>query len=347
LKVGEYAKNLIINDLDVIKYNSADNKTIRLLVYSIFWRASISEHELFKNFRIVLEFEEELRAILMTYRFNNRKDYQIALTSKPNFKICPYTIITAKSFNDETANVLFAPYSLDPYALVVDRFGFMLYRIQGDIKVDFIKEFSNINPDDCKMMVFSEQLWHDTIVKGAFELLAKKTISYTMGKIYLLNKSNFVEEVLDEIPDIKFKLCRTISPEDYLKLKVLIELAKIELAEEPTTFGETSFTRDSATKDDICFTICLAVCQSDIIGYGIAYILKDKFTDQLLNEYYLDIVFVNKLYRGKQVSREIVNNLIKFVTTEDKVNVIKAKTQVSNLPAQRLLESFGFESLRS
>ncbi|MBN8837067.1 MAG: hypothetical protein J0I09_07400 [Sphingobacteriia bacterium] len=46
----------------------------------------------------------------------------------------------------------------------------------NEIKIDFIKAFSNLKIDDCRMMVFSDQLWHDTILKKPYELLAKQAI---------------------------------------------------------------------------------------------------------------------------------------------------------------------------
>lgn len=174
---GEYSLNPIIDGLDIVECNTADKRTIHLFIYSIFWRVSISEIDLFENIKIAADFEEELRAILMAYRQSKRSDYLNALNATPNFKIFPKSIITAKSFIDETANMLFAPFSFDPYCLVVDRFSLMLFRTADEIKIDFIKAFSNLTNNDCRIMIFSEQLWHDTILKRPFELLAKQAIN--------------------------------------------------------------------------------------------------------------------------------------------------------------------------
>ena len=171
---GEYIQKSIIDDMDIVECNSADKRTIHLFVYSIFWRVSVSEIELFENARLEKGFEEELRLLLMAYRYSKRIDYSTSLEAAPNFRFFPNTILTAKSFKDETANLLFAPFSSNPYCLVVDRFAFMLYRVPTDMKVDFIRNLSNNALNDCRMMVFSEQLWHDTIVKRPLELLAKK-----------------------------------------------------------------------------------------------------------------------------------------------------------------------------
>lgn len=174
--IGEFTLNKIIDGLDIVECNTADKITIHLFNYSLFWRVSISSIDLFENVKIAQDFEDELRAILLTYKQTKRADYLAALAATPNFKIFPTSIITAKSFIDETANILFVPFSYDPYCIVVDRFSFMLFKTEEEIKQDFIKAFSNLKIDDCRMMIFSEQLWHDTIVKKPFELLAKQAI---------------------------------------------------------------------------------------------------------------------------------------------------------------------------
>ena len=52
----------------------------------------------------------------------------------------------------------------------------MLFKTAEEIKVDFIRAFSNIKIDDCRMQIFSKQLWYDTILKKPYELLAKQAI---------------------------------------------------------------------------------------------------------------------------------------------------------------------------
>jgi hypothetical protein len=173
---GEYSLNPIIDGLDIVECNTADKKTIHLFIYSIFWRVSISGIDFFENIKIEADFEEELRTTLMTYRQSKRVDYLNALNAILNLKIFPNSIITAKSFIDETANMLFAPFSFDPYCLVIDRFSLMLFRTPDEIKIDFIRAFSNLTIDDCRIMIFSEQLWHETILKRPFEFLAKQAL---------------------------------------------------------------------------------------------------------------------------------------------------------------------------
>ena len=84
--------------------------------------------------------------------------------------------ITAKSFTDETANLLLAPNSYDPYCLVVDRFSFMLFRDIAQMKPDFIRDFGNTQAKHCRIMIFREDLWHNLMVKEPIEILVKQAI---------------------------------------------------------------------------------------------------------------------------------------------------------------------------
>jgi len=171
---GEYSLNPINEELDIVECNTADKRSIQLLIYSIFWRVSISEIDLFENVKIAQDFEEKLRTRLMSYRKSNRADYLRVLNTTPNFKVFPTSIITANSFKDQTANMLFAPFSYAPYFLVVDRFSLLLFRTIDEIEIDSIMVFSNLTINDCRIMIFSEQLWYDTILKIPFELLVKQ-----------------------------------------------------------------------------------------------------------------------------------------------------------------------------
>ncbi|MBK8786376.1 MAG: hypothetical protein IPN43_07725 [Chitinophagaceae bacterium] len=132
--------------------------------------------------KIVQDLEDELRDILLTYKATKKKEYLKLLAVKPSFKIFPTTIITAIKFKDQTENILHVPYSYDPYSLIVDRFSFILFRTPEEIKIDEVRQFSNLTIEDCKMLVFSPQLWYDTVLKRAYELLAKQTIKTKFEK---------------------------------------------------------------------------------------------------------------------------------------------------------------------
>lgn len=172
----EFSITKIIEGLEIVECDTSDKRTIHLFLYSIFWRVSISSIDLFEDVKIAQDFEDEIRNILMSYRQDCRAKYLTKLDDAPVFKIFPTSVITAKTFLDETANILFVPFSYDPYCIICDRYSFILFKTSDEIKIDFIKSFSNIKIDDCRMMIFSEQLWHDTILKKPFELLVEQAI---------------------------------------------------------------------------------------------------------------------------------------------------------------------------
>lgn len=175
---GEYLLKKIIDELELLECVTANKKNFYLLIYSIFWRASISEDIFFKDFKIISEFEEELRIILLDHKSIKKTEYLENLTKKADFKVFPVSILTAKSFTNNTANMLFAPPSIDPYSLIVDQFSFLLFRTSEEI-IEFVKGFSNIKIDDCRIMVFSEKLWHFTIMEKPIEVFVKQA---TKGK---------------------------------------------------------------------------------------------------------------------------------------------------------------------
>ncbi|MDP4087483.1 MAG: hypothetical protein Q8934_23245 [Bacillota bacterium] len=172
---GEFSLKKIFEGLDVIESKTIDIKTVTLLIYSIFWRVSISSLKIFKDVKLVQSFENDLRIILLDYKSTKKNDYLNLLGKKPEFQFFPFSIITAKSFKDETANILCAPFSYNPYCIIVDRYSFMLFRTVHEINESILKEFCNLSADICKMMIFSQKLWYDAILKRAFETLRKQT----------------------------------------------------------------------------------------------------------------------------------------------------------------------------
>lgn len=178
---SDFSIHRIINGLYNLECNTSDPKTMKLLLYSIFWRASISSLELFEDMKIVQDFEDELRDLLLTYKATKKNEYLKLLASKPSFKIFPTTTITAIKFKDKTENILHAPYSSNPYSLIVDRFSFIIFKTPEEIKTDEVRRFSNLTIEDCRILVFSPQLWYDTVLKRPYELFSKQTIKTKFG----------------------------------------------------------------------------------------------------------------------------------------------------------------------
>jgi len=174
---GEYLLQSTQFGLEYVDVSTADKSTIFLLIYSVFWRASISGLDFFENFKLSPNFEEELRVILLNYKQTKKIDYLNFLKGNPNFKVFPTSIITAKSFKNQTENILYAPESIAPYCLVIDQFGFMLFSHSNEIEHKIVQTTSNLTLDDCKIMIFPIELWLSTIVKPPLEILAKKIVS--------------------------------------------------------------------------------------------------------------------------------------------------------------------------
>lgn len=170
VNTGAFKRNTIEPYLDIVECITADPAITRLFIYSLFWRASISNHNLFIDYRLAPEFEEEIRQVLLTHKALTKDDFLKGIHNTPP-AIYPFSMITAKSFADETANFVAALYSYDPYCLLVDRFSFMLFRNADQIKIDFIKAFSNVTNHDCRIMVFSEELWNTLMIKKPIQLV--------------------------------------------------------------------------------------------------------------------------------------------------------------------------------
>lgn len=175
--VGQYKIHPILGGGGILECNGADAKTMRLMLYSIFWRSSISSLDFFDNFKIQADFEEELRKTLMVYKSVSGKDYQGLIAAHPNVPVFPIIIITASSFNDGTANILMANYSFDPYCLTCDQYSFAIYKELKDIKHPEMRVVGNISILDYKMIVLPPQHWEDTLVKPAFDIVAKQAIA--------------------------------------------------------------------------------------------------------------------------------------------------------------------------
>jgi hypothetical protein len=173
---GHFTQKEFSDSLSIVLYSSENKAAIRLFIYSIFWRTSISSHSLFQNITIRPDLEDELRLSLLSYRATKRTLFLENVNDPTLLKLFPIAIITAKSFESDTSNVLFVPFFNNVYRLVVDKFSFILFKSANEIPVDFFKSSSNFQINDCRIIVFSEKLWSDTIVKPVIDIMAEKVI---------------------------------------------------------------------------------------------------------------------------------------------------------------------------
>lgn len=178
-KSGEFPTNDIIpSNMSIVSCTTANSSIIALFVYSLFWRASISQHPLFDYFRLPDDFEKNIQDVLFKYRSITQSAFTELLNNNPNFNFYPHSIITANSFLDETANLIFAqPAAKNPFALIVDRFSFLLFEDVKFIDNFLSKNFTNTSPGTCKILVLSQKNWQQLIVENTFKLMAESTVA--------------------------------------------------------------------------------------------------------------------------------------------------------------------------
>ncbi|MCW3118926.1 MAG: hypothetical protein JWM28_3008 [Chitinophagaceae bacterium] len=159
--------------LKIVQFDAPNPVVMRLLVYSMFWRASISSLDTFKDYKLDPELEESLRNNLLEFKALTNADLEANVKEK-NIGLHPYTAMTAERFKDETANGLAAINPGTPASLNVDKFGFHIYKVEKDVAHDFMADFSNLKVNDNQIMVVSAQLWYDVMVKRPLEMVAEQ-----------------------------------------------------------------------------------------------------------------------------------------------------------------------------
>jgi len=170
---GQFWTMTIKSFLRIVHFATPNPVVMRLLVYSMFWRATISSLEIFENYKLNPALAESLRSALLDFKALTNADLEANLKAK-KIVLHPYSVITADSFKDETANILAAINYANPASLNVDKFGFLLFVDQKDITQQFMADFSNLKETDCQMMVVNEELWYDVMVKQPLAMAAEQ-----------------------------------------------------------------------------------------------------------------------------------------------------------------------------
>ena len=158
----------------IVEYVSSDKLILRLFIYSIFWRASISGHKMFEGFKISSNIEEDLRLSLLTFKSANKTGLDNLLSNENLDKIFPFAVITSESFTDETSNMIFPSPREDFYRLLVDQFDFILFIKEEDISEIIFRIGSNIKVSDGKILIFKEHSWREFIVQPVIDILTEK-----------------------------------------------------------------------------------------------------------------------------------------------------------------------------
>lgn len=159
--------------LKLVQLDSPDPIIMRLLIYSMFWRADISSLEIFENYHLDPDLAESLRSNLLEFKSLANSDLQESIKTK-QITVHPYATMTAEAFKDETMNVLAALNPGNPASLHVDKFGFYIFKTEKDIASKFMADFSNVKVMDNQIMVLNEQLWYDVMVKRPLEMAAEQ-----------------------------------------------------------------------------------------------------------------------------------------------------------------------------
>ncbi|PQJ09610.1 hypothetical protein CJD36_016860 [Flavipsychrobacter stenotrophus] len=151
---------VIPGELKVLECTSSNPRIIRLFAYSLFWRASISSLDLFAEYSLPCDIEEELRSTLHKYE-GDRLGFLAKIAADPNFSDYPYGVVTSEVFNNGDANFLMAiPHNALGFStLLIDRFAFMLYQSLQVNDAAMQGPFNNRTLGDCKMMVVPETVW--------------------------------------------------------------------------------------------------------------------------------------------------------------------------------------------
>lgn len=170
---GKFKKTNIKSYLKVVEMATPNPVIMRLLVYSMFWRATVSSLEIFQDYVLDPGLTESLRSTLLEFKALTNSDLDANLKAR-NITMHPYTIITAESYKDETANVLAAINSGNPASLNVDKFGFILFKAEGDISEQVMADFSNAKLNENQIMVVSEHLWEEVMVRRPLEMVAQQ-----------------------------------------------------------------------------------------------------------------------------------------------------------------------------
>jgi len=152
-------------------------KTFHLFYISQFWRASISNLDIFKSFKLSETIENHLKDELNKFNAPTREGFQNKLASNELGELLPYGIFTSLDFSEKTKNLIFAPGVSFPFCLIADKFGLVLYSDKDDIPEKMLDYF-NTDGEHRKISVLPSQLWEEVMVNPPMKLLAIKHTKY-------------------------------------------------------------------------------------------------------------------------------------------------------------------------
>jgi len=116
--------------IDTMELRSMTSGLMRLFVYSIFWRASISTCEIYKEFKLELKIEEMLRQDLDTYLgYKMQEMLTLADTYSAHIRL-PYNLLTTLTITPDSGNLINSLQVDGKYLLCANNLAMILYTEQ-------------------------------------------------------------------------------------------------------------------------------------------------------------------------------------------------------------------------
>ena len=192
----------IIGNIRLKIPSRVNNSAFKLIIYSIFWRASLSKNHLFKSFNLPPEIMEQLRVALnnllpsyQNFKVEMRHSDWLASLDKNKDAIPDYPFIIIKGDIGKDGNrnsVLVHPNFNQPYHLLLNEYLILFFPSPADLTIrddffDLLKSHNGIEnltvteEGRLKIVVFRSEQWDklidilkDALVKQKLEVIYKK-----------------------------------------------------------------------------------------------------------------------------------------------------------------------------
>lgn len=202
-----------------------NNSAFKLIIYSIFWRASLSKNHLFKSFNLPPEIMEQLRVALnnllppyQNFKVEMKRSDWLASLDKNNDVIPDYPFIIIKGDIGKDGNrnsVLVHPNFNQPYHLLLNEYLILLFPSPSNLAIrddffDLLKSHNGIEKaivgkeEALKIIVFKSEEW-DKIIEILKKALVKQKLDAIYRKLridfFILHKRVPTEDELNMLVD--------------------------------------------------------------------------------------------------------------------------------------------------
>lgn len=133
---------------------------VRLFIYSIIWRCSITSTPVCNDFKLDEMEEEILRTLLNACNSDTQTNL---LTNQSKFDSSghqiPFLFFTSESFADRTGNMLFAnPATKNPYQIALNEY-MLIFSFRNNETQEKFNFLNNIDNEKIKVGFFKEDFW--------------------------------------------------------------------------------------------------------------------------------------------------------------------------------------------